>query len=611
MILSPPAFKQPPKTAMRSHAACGKLCSIVFAVLTIISCFVSSQTLHAQTKVNVSNLSELREAIQRDNLTIVMKPGRYSLTELPKNSRNITVSGSNNSIDLTDVYVAVPVGSTDSEYISISGNGNVFRGGNFEDLYSNGLDEVTDFSAYNKDRRNLARGLGGDAVFGVHGDNNKVVNTKLTVRGSFPYGYGSIYGIGAGNAFGLNKRCGLVVRGKRNTVDGVEIQQRAFGHGIFIQKPSNETVVKNCLVEGRMRPSKDLYLETDPEDLPVRSKYRMKDNRDPDRNDGPPIPKDTMLPLSEDGIRVYSEGGSVTVENCTVKMMRGGVRTYLSRGATVSGCLAIDCGLTNFNLPSNGQITASTGNFAFAPLIDFPGTKSGQVIQLTIAPSPRIAGPHNIAEIDGKNHKIIFRRLPGPVDTNLRPIVISTSKSTIRNETEYPIKLESSATNNTVFSFGPVVGRGSDNTIQKIKPTVGDTGESNSGDNEFRIWESKDGVKVLAKLIAKKGSSVTLGKIDGMEVTGRLRDLSKADREYIANLDKAPPTEDQPSKTPPTKTQSEPSIRTWTSTFGSKIEARLVRRSGDSVILEKADGKSLTVPMDKLSKDDQDYVQTH
>ena len=516
-----------------------------------------------------------------------MKPGRYSLTDLPEKSRNLPVTGSNNTIDLSDVYVAVPVGSVGSEYISISGDGNVFEGGTFEDVYKSGLDQITDFSAYNKDRRNLARGLGGDAVFGIHGENNKVLNTKLTIRGSYPYGYGSIYGIGADNAFGLNKRCGLVVRGKRNTVDGVEVQQRAFGHGIFIQKPSDNTIVKNCLVEGRLRPSKDLYQETAPEDLPVRSNYKMKRNRN--RDDGPPIPKDTMIPLSEDGIRVYSHGGSVTVENCTVKKMRGGIRTYLSSGAIVTNCTSIDCGLTNFNLPRRGQIAGSTGNFAFAPLIDFPGDKPGQVIQLTIAPSPNIVGPHNIADIRGNSHRIVFTRLPGPIDTNLRPIVISASNSMIRNETEYPIKLESSASKNTIFSFGPVTGRGSDNNVQQIKQSVGDKSKSGSPENQYRVWESKDGVKILAKLIAKKASSVTLATIDGEQVTGRLRDLSKADRKYVADQDKA-------------------SLRTWTSTFGSKIEARLVRKKRDSVILEKGDGSTLTVPLNKLSKADQAYV---
>ena len=83
---------------------------------------------------------------------------------------------------------------------------------------------------------------------------------------------------------------------------------------------------------------------------------------------------------------------------------------------------------------------------------------------------------------------------------------------------------------------------------------------------------------------------MTLGTIDGAEVTGRVRDLSKADRDYIADLGKAP-------------------LRTWTSSVGSKIEARLIRKKRDSVTLEKADGSSLKVPLDKLSKADQDYVK--
>jgi parallel beta-helix repeat protein len=64
-----------------------------------------------------------------------------------------------------------------------------------------------------------------------------------------------------------------------------------------------------------------------------------------------------MIPLSEDGIRVYAGGGSVTVENCTVKKMRGGIRLYLASRATVTKSTAIDCGNTNFNLPSGGKVT--------------------------------------------------------------------------------------------------------------------------------------------------------------------------------------------------------------------------------------------------------------
>ncbi|QDT05050.1 hypothetical protein K227x_34480 [Rubripirellula lacrimiformis] len=463
---------------------------VMVAVLLMMA---FGRTVNAGTTTEVSTLLALRSAVQSSDQTIIMKPGRYTLTELPNGSRDIPCSGSNNTIDLSDVYVAVPVGTTRRGYITISGDNNVFRGGVFEDIYPSGLDDVTDFSAYNQNRSTLAKGLNGSAVLSVSGDDNTVAGTKLTVRGSFPYGYGSIYGIGADNVYGLDKRCGILLKGKRNTVDGCEVQQRAFGHGIYMQSPADESVIKNSLVEGVMRPSKDLYLETNPRDLPARSDYKIppKDdrsrgrrgrrergqgrsaigskNRDHGRDLGTPIPTDTMIPLSEDGIRVYSKGGSVTVENCTVKKMRGGIRLYLASHATVIHSTAVDCGHTNFNMPSRGKIIGSIGNFAYAPLSDFRLSKSRQEIELTILPSPDAVGSHNLADVQGSNHSIVLHRSEGPLDTNLRPIVIHDDNSTIRNETEYPVILQPTASGNSVVSFGPVTDLGNNNTITRIQ----------------------------------------------------------------------------------------------------------------------------------------------
>jgi hypothetical protein len=424
---------------------------------------LSGRTLYAQTTVNVSTLQELRDAVQKSNQAIVMKPGRYRLTDLPSRSRSIHCSGSNNTIVLSGVYVNAPVGATRRGYISISGDNNTFKGGSFEDTYKNGLKKVTDFSGYNQNRSSLARGLRGGAVFGITGDNNKVVGTKLTVRGSFPYGYGSIYGIGADNVYGLDKRCGIVIKGTGNTIDGCQVRQEAFGHGIYMQPPANKTVIKNSLVEGVMRASKELYRETNPKDLPARSRYRLPRSRNR------PIPKDVMLPLAEDGIRAYARSGSVTVDNCTVKRMRGGIRLYLASKATVSNSTAIDCGHTNFNMPRRGKVTKSSGNFAYAPLSDFRLSRSNQNLELTILPSPHAVGPHNVADVLGNDHRIVFHRSKGPIDKKLRPIVISGDDSTIRNETEYPIILQSSASGNTVVSFGPVTDRGTGNKVSRMK----------------------------------------------------------------------------------------------------------------------------------------------
>ena len=54
------------------------------------SCYVLLLTglswlpLNAQTTLNVSTLMELREAVQKSDHTIKMKPGSYTLTDLPE-----------------------------------------------------------------------------------------------------------------------------------------------------------------------------------------------------------------------------------------------------------------------------------------------------------------------------------------------------------------------------------------------------------------------------------------------------------------------------------------------------------------------------------------------
>ncbi len=433
---------------------------------------VSFYSGNAQT--NVSSLSELRSAVQNSNQQIIMKPGNYNLEDLPSNSRNINVSGDNNTVILTGVYINVPVGSVSTTYFFVSGDDNTIIDGEFEDTYRNGLTEITDFVAYNLDRENLSFGLRGAAVMDVTGDDNLIDGIKLTVRGSFPYGYGSMYGINQYNTFGLSKRCGLLVTGERNTLDHVEVQQRAFGHAIYMQGDADNTVVKNSLVEGRVRAYAELYEETDPNSFPYRSDYKLPETSNTDyelplSSNALPIPRDQVFSMAEDGIRSYTGTGSVTVENCTVKKTRGGIRLYLGSGGTVRNSVALDCGSTNFNLPNGGSIASSSGNFSYAPLSDFRLGRSNMDIEWTVIPSPNAIGPHNIADVQGNNHNIVFHRAPGPLDTDEeRAIVVTGDNSDIVNETEYTIILASGASGNTVRSCGPVINNGSNNDISQI-----------------------------------------------------------------------------------------------------------------------------------------------
>lgn len=403
----------------------------------------------------VNSLDELRVMIQSSNQNIVMASGRYNILDLPTGSRNLNFSGSNNTIDMSNVYIEVPVGSTErASYITMEGSNNNLVGGEFEDVYTNGMSLVTDFVSYNDDG-DLSYGLRGAAVFNISGENNTIDGLKLTVRGSFPYGYGSIFGIGAGNTFGLSKRCGIVINGPDNTLDNVEVQMRSFCHGIYMQGDADNTLIRNALVEGRIRETNDM-LDEGSGSLPARNNYLDVD--------GNAILPNEANSLSEDGIRSYSGTGSVRVENSVVRRMRGGFRLYLGSDATVINSTAVDCGNTNFNLPSGGEITGSTGNFTYAPLSDFRLSRSRQEIDVTILPSPNAIGSHNIADVLGNDHDIIFRRADGPEDTGENRVIrVYGNNSTIRNETEYRIVLESGTSGNTVISAGDVTDNGSNN----------------------------------------------------------------------------------------------------------------------------------------------------
>jgi hypothetical protein len=54
--------------------------------------------------------------------------------------------------------------------------------------------------------------------------------------------------------------------------------------------------------------------------------------------------------------------------------------------------------------------------------------------------------------------------------------------------------------------------------------------------------------------------------------------------------------------------ESKSKLRTWTSSIGTKIEAELVSRTGEQVTLKTKAGKTLKVPLNKLSKADQEFA---
>lgn len=441
--------------------------NFIFSITFLVACSVS-QVFGGFIKVDT--LDKLNEALAKSGNRIQLARGKYDLGDISGGKKILNFSGSNNSIDLRGTYINATVGVVRQSYIVVSGNKNTITGGVIEDTYSNGVKKVVDFSAFNKDRKTQAYGLRGDAVMSITGQHNTVKKLKLTVRGSWPYGYGSYYGIGAHNTFGLNKRCGILINELGNRLDEVEVQMRAFGHGIYMQGNADETVIENCVVEGVIRKTAELYDEVDPEDLPQKTGHYFPNEKDY-KMDSPgkyPIPKDSVHSLCEDGIRMYNISGSVRVENCTVRKMRGGIRLYLGGPAVVKDCKVEFCEYTCYNLPKNGVVEDSEGDFSYGPLSDYRSNRSGTKVEWTVIRSPHAMGNHNLMDIKGNNHHVTLNRKPGATDRKEKRVIYVTGNgSTIINKTEYGVVLAKGTSGNKVTSYGPVTDNGKGNKVLK------------------------------------------------------------------------------------------------------------------------------------------------
>ncbi len=364
--------------------------------------------------VRLSSLKDLREAVAKSDQQIVLTPGNYKFAD----NEGFRFSGSNNDVDMSGASIEVPMEiASGKTFFRLTGNHITLRGGTIEDTYPDGNTEVTNFGRYNRGRK-----YGDMNEIVVSGDDNRIIGVKMTIRGSFPYGYGNMFGIGGGNALGgLSKHCGIQIRGDGTIVDGCDINMEAFGHAIYVLR-GDRTTVRNTNIEGTLRPSNDCYNETNAKDLAKRFNYQIQW---PDSVKGLPIPRDHMLNCTEDGIRAYNGAGHMIVENCVVKKCRGGIKLYMAESATVTDCKVIDCVVQGYSLPSRGTVSNSSGNAAYGPLLYVHSdSHHSQTVELTVLPSPHSLGDHPLAAIKGRNHSITFIQAGDPAGEKPRPIIV-------------------------------------------------------------------------------------------------------------------------------------------------------------------------------------------
>ncbi|MGJ8725621.1 MAG: right-handed parallel beta-helix repeat-containing protein [Roseibacillus sp.] len=457
-----------------------------------------------RTQVTVNSLKELREAGGKSFQDVVMAPGTYVVEELDEGGRAFELSGSHNTLDFTGVTFEMPLKTLDQmaerrrrsrcSYF-ISGHHNTVKGGLFVNTYDREFDGAIDFGTYNQDSENYPTVTVIEMY--IKGSDNRLEGAKMIVKGSFPYGYGNMYGIGGGAVVPLRKHNGILVHGDRVVLDGCEVKMESFGHAIFAQY-GDEILVKNCYVEGTLRPSNDFLKENAEGSLARKYDHRIQW---PEEVEGVKVPKDHMINCAEDGIRAYSGTGRMTVENCKVVKMRGGIKLYMARGAIIRNCEVLDCVVQSFSVPSRGIIENCRGNAAYGPLLYIHmDSHSSQKVEIEVLPAPHGIGDHPLAAIKGKNHSITFTSKSDDGAQLERPIIVGyplrfdflsvdypdvpkgmeenfeefapddyTARGiSLSNGTKHPVVLSALSEENEVVSEGEVKDLGEENMVKKM-----------------------------------------------------------------------------------------------------------------------------------------------
>ncbi|ANW95356.1 hypothetical protein AXE80_03210 [Wenyingzhuangia fucanilytica] len=390
--------------------------------------------------IRVASIAQLRKAAIRNNKTIIMVPGEYTAEgTMPQDPKTIYhFSGSNNKFIFKDATIITP-----TEVLRGMGPGNTHEFATYRIDGSNITIEGGTFknTGWDHPYKSLSE-------FEVQGNDISFLGCNIYVQGSKPYGYGDYYGKGSPFYTPLYKHAAMSILGDNVIVDGCDFKVYAFGHGIHIHGSQN-TIIRNNTMEGILRPTNEIYEETEathPGSPAVSFDYKIWF---PEEKRGDAIPRDEMLSLTEDGIRAYLDGtdvngvnrrtGDILVENNFVDKMRSGVAMAIASGkVTVKGNTIINCD-TAYSLSSDDEVTADNkGNVAYGPLLSMPydHKRNSQIVLTLIDPNEGTMGTHNFAEITGSGHNIRFIDETTDPNANLRPIWIGVAHEYSSDESD-------------------------------------------------------------------------------------------------------------------------------------------------------------------------------
>lgn len=446
---------------------------IVFiAILTMLITKVQGQT------VTVNSLEDLLPYLKQDNVDVKLAPGTYNIETSDVTAGTFSnplflFEGSNNVFDFTDVTININTnvltafGKVDVNEIQILGNNNTLKNLTLEDIGT---------TAPSSRAQSIV----------MDGRDNKIEGFNLTIRGSYPYGYGDAFGKGGGSVIAHRKHSGVLIRGLRNHLKDCNIISRSYGHIVFMQAASYPTI-EGCYIEGEMRTTDDMLLEE--------GTGSPADKVDFQTVWGYKLPAGYMMSLQEGGIRAYNAGTTYidgveiqrgtdnpTILNCTIKNARTGVTLAHATGTkTVDGVTVLGCE-QGFSIGS-GTISNCSGDAQYGPLLSFAySSDSNTTAHITVLPATNhYNGSETLAYIGGSGHNITLegedpnsnlRIQVGGEKNNVRLLGVTSSQNplsasnlTFTNLTDIPVSLSDMSSNVSGESCGEITDDGSGNTM--------------------------------------------------------------------------------------------------------------------------------------------------
>jgi hypothetical protein len=421
----------------------------------------------------IDSLDAFRTAIRKDNQKIRLKPGVYRAdkTDPPFNGQQhiFAVNGAGNHFDLRGAVIETPVSLQStlsgrahvSDSWHINGPSNTFEGGYFINAADKPYPEYR--AAENE--------------FEVCADNTTFRDCTFVIKGSVPYGYSDYYGKGGPNFGYLNKHSFMSVsRAKNTSLIGCKVYMQSFGHCLHFHG-ADTVLVKDCLFSGTLRPTADIYNETAGRALEYGFNIMYRGKR--------PIPRDEMIPLTEDGVRTYGGDKNITVVDTTIERLRGCFQLHCDGDITLQNVTVRQAGDFAFDLSAGAKgkvaMTNCRADLAYNPVFnltrgDIPKNAFYELTILSPAPDVRPTPRTSLGTICGDHCTFILH------DGTTRPLPTEYNRltcggrlplidSTVINNTPAAIILTSRTRNCTVRSIGLVEDHGKNNTVTKLSPS--------------------------------------------------------------------------------------------------------------------------------------------